>query len=77
MIPSQVRIRYARNQRVGLSQFLEDGRLPIHNNMSELELRREAVTVSLCTPFSSTGNHERAIITRIATRATSILSPAV
>jgi transposase len=36
-------IRYARNQRVGLSQFLEDGRLPIHNNMSELELRREAV----------------------------------
>ena len=36
-------IRYSRNQRVGLSQFLEDGRLPIHNNMSELELRREAV----------------------------------
>jgi len=36
-------IRYARNQRVGLSRFLEDGRLPIHNNMSELELRREAV----------------------------------
>jgi transposase len=36
-------IRYARNQRVGLSQFLEDGRLPIHNNMSELALRREAV----------------------------------
>jgi transposase len=36
-------IRYARNQRVGLAQFLEDGRLPIHNNMSELALRREAV----------------------------------
>jgi transposase len=36
-------IRYARNQRVGLGQFLEDGRLPIHNNMSELALRREAV----------------------------------
>jgi transposase len=36
-------IRYARNQRVGLSQFLEDGRLPIHNNLSELALRREAV----------------------------------
>jgi transposase len=36
-------IRYARNQRVGLSRFLEDGRLPIHNNMSELQLRREAV----------------------------------
>ncbi len=36
-------IRYARNQRVGLSQFLDDGRLPIHNNASELALRREAV----------------------------------
>lgn len=36
-------IRYARNQRAGLSRFLEDGRLPIHNNMSELALRREAV----------------------------------
>lgn len=36
-------IRYSRNQRVGLSEFLEDGRLPIHNNMSELALRREAV----------------------------------
>jgi transposase len=36
-------IRYSRNQRVGLSQFLDDGRLPIHNNISELALRREAV----------------------------------
>lgn len=36
-------IRYARNQRVGLSQFLDDGRLPIHNNSSELALRREAI----------------------------------
>jgi transposase len=36
-------IRYARNQRVGLSRFLDDGRLPIHNNLSELALRREAV----------------------------------
>ncbi len=36
-------IRYVGNQRVGLSRFLEDGRLPIHNNMSELNLRREAV----------------------------------
>ena len=36
-------IRYARNQRVGLARFIEDGRLPIHNNMSELELRREAI----------------------------------
>lgn len=36
-------IRYSRNQRVGLTRFLEDGRLPIHNNWSELELRRQAV----------------------------------
>lgn len=36
-------IRYALNQRTGLSRFLTDGRLPIHNNMSELQLRRQAV----------------------------------
>jgi hypothetical protein len=36
-------IGYARNQRDPLRRFLEDGRLPIHNNWSERELRREAV----------------------------------
>lgn len=36
-------VRYARNQREGLKRFLQDGRLPIHNNMSELALRREAI----------------------------------
>ena len=36
-------IGYARNQREGLSRFLTDGRLPLHNNMSELQLRRQAV----------------------------------
>lgn len=35
-------VRYARNQRPALERFLEDGRLPIHNNVSERELRREA-----------------------------------
>jgi transposase len=41
--PSAQAIGYARNQRVALQRFLEDGRLPIHNNRSERELRREAV----------------------------------
>lgn len=41
--PIAAGIRYARNQRVGLSRFLEDGRLPVHNNISELHLRRQAV----------------------------------
>jgi len=36
-------IRYARNQRDALHTFLRDGRIPIHNNGSERELRREAV----------------------------------
>jgi len=36
-------LTYARNQRVALQRFLEDGRLPLHNNWSERELRREAV----------------------------------
>lgn len=36
-------VRYARNQRQGLSRFLSDGRLPLDNNVSERELRRQAV----------------------------------
>ena len=36
-------IGYARNQRDALRRFLEDGRLPLHNNISELNLRREVV----------------------------------
>lgn len=41
--PMQAGIRYALNQRIGLCRFLDDGRLPIHNNLSELNLRHEAV----------------------------------
>ena len=36
-------VRYARNQRKGLQRFLHDGRLPLDNNISERELRRQAV----------------------------------
>ncbi|MCC6809607.1 MAG: IS66 family transposase [Deltaproteobacteria bacterium] len=36
-------IGYARNQREALARFLEDGRLPLHNNFSERALRREAL----------------------------------
>lgn len=36
-------IGYARNQRKALQRFLDDSRLPIHNNVSERELRREAL----------------------------------
>ncbi len=36
-------IGYVRNQRTALHRFLEDGRLPLDNNISERELRREAV----------------------------------
>ena len=41
--PISKAIGYARNHRVALRRFLEDGRIPIHNNWSERELRREAV----------------------------------
>jgi len=34
---------YVRNQREALQRFLVDGRLPLHNNISELHLRRQAV----------------------------------
>lgn len=36
-------LTYSTNQEEALRRFLDDGRLPIHNNGSELELRREAV----------------------------------
>jgi hypothetical protein len=36
-------IRYALNQRVALERFLEDGRLPLSNNISERHLRRQAI----------------------------------
>jgi len=36
-------IRYAQNQKDALCRFLDDGRLPIHNNISERSLRREVL----------------------------------
>ena len=41
--PISKAIGYARNQREALMRFLDDGRLPIHNNFSERQLRREAI----------------------------------
>ncbi len=41
--PIQKAIGYARNQEAALRRFLDDGRLPLHNNFSERELRREAI----------------------------------
>jgi transposase len=41
--PISKAVRYARNQRGALHQFLGDGQLPIHNNSSENALRREAL----------------------------------
>ena len=36
-------ITYATNQRAALERFLEDGRLPAHNNVSENALRRQVL----------------------------------
>lgn len=41
--PLRAATRYATNQRAALERFLEDQRLPLHNNISELNLRRQAV----------------------------------
>jgi transposase len=41
--PLAAGIRYAQNQRRALERFLEDARLPLHNNLSELHLRRQVV----------------------------------
>lgn len=41
--PAATAIGYALNQRLALSRFLDDGRLPLHNNISELNLRRQVL----------------------------------
>jgi transposase len=41
--PLHAAIRYATNQREALKRFVGDPQLPMHNNVSERELRREAV----------------------------------
>lgn len=41
--PAAKAVTYARNQREALRRFLTDGRVPLHNNWSENELRREAL----------------------------------
>ena len=41
--PMAKAIRYSRNQRTALQRFLDDSRLPLHNNVSGLQLRREVV----------------------------------
>jgi hypothetical protein len=43
LTPVSKAIQYARNQRAALRQFLDQGRLPLDNNISERALRRQAV----------------------------------
>jgi hypothetical protein len=45
--PTADAIRYAHNQRTALGRFLEDGRLPLSNNVSELNLRRQVTGLGL------------------------------
>jgi transposase len=75
--PIDTAIGYAINQQKALERFLDDGRLPMTNNISERNLRKEAVLVSLCTSCSSTGNLKGSIVARIATRAPRPLAAAV
>jgi transposase len=41
--PIAAALRYSRNQWTALCRFLDDGRLPIHNNGSELQLRHVVI----------------------------------
>lgn len=41
-------IGYACNQQQALRRFLDDGRLPVHNNISEMNLRREVIGRKNC-----------------------------
>lgn len=59
-------VRYARNQRAGLSRFLRDGRLPLDNNVSERELRRQAVgRKNWMFLGSDDGGHTNAVFTSL------------
>jgi len=59
-------VRYARNQREGLHRFLRDGRLPLDNNISERELRRQAVgRKNWIFLGSDDGGHVNAIFTSL------------
>jgi hypothetical protein len=41
--PPAKALGYAKNHRTAFERFLEDGRLPLHNNWSELQLRRQVL----------------------------------
>jgi len=59
-------VRYSRNQRAGLTRFLGDGRLPVDNNISERELRRQAVgRKNWLFLGSDDGGHTNAIFTSL------------
>ena len=59
-------VRYARNQREGLQRFLKDGRLPLDNNISERNLRREALGgKSWLFVGSDDGGHANAMFTSL------------
>jgi transposase len=42
-LPVADAIRYALNQKAALMRFLDDGNLPLHDNTSELNLRRQVL----------------------------------
>ena len=59
-------VRYARNQRAGPSRFLRDGRLPLDNNVSERELRRQAIgRKNWMFLGSDDGGHTNAVFTSL------------
>jgi hypothetical protein len=60
----------------GLLVFLREPEVDIDNNDVERALRGIVTLVSLCSAFLSTWNHESAIISRIATRASRTLATA-
>ena len=71
-------VKNARNHRVALRHFLDDGRLPIHNNRSERELRRVAVGRKnwLCLGSDEAGEANAVFVSLIASCQLHGLDPA-
>ncbi|WP_257792741.1 MULTISPECIES: IS66 family transposase [Sorangium] len=67
--PIAIAVGYALNQWTALTRFLDDGRLRLDNNRSELELRREAMGGSLCVTPSSGRNRSPFATAHFSTRA--------
>jgi hypothetical protein len=62
-------VSYTLNQWAYLTRYVEDGEMPIDNNLLERDIRIFGILVSLCTPSLSVCKHWKCVRVCSATRA--------